>query len=262
MNQKIQIVSETIQAANIQADATIFAASIAALGLIVGLVVSWGTAKYIQRRTSIDELKRNTYLKVVDSYSRMLSLFSMITVDPKRTSEEFTLKVEAFSAAIDQSMFVCDTKTKVKIVEFYEIFFSELVLIQDSISAVFEASQNCEIAYTTYSELMSELEPIKSRLTDLQVEDPAQRNIENAIKLLEDKLNFSKKYLDDAQKQDDVLKELCTNLEPKIHEFINKINRKAVDIMYSLRQEIGIKTDIKNDMELNERLKKLVLKSK
>jgi len=39
MNQNIQIVSETIQAANIQADATIFAASIAALGLIVGLVV-------------------------------------------------------------------------------------------------------------------------------------------------------------------------------------------------------------------------------
>lgn len=262
MNQNIQIVSETIQAANIQADATIFAASIAALGLIVGLVVSWCTAKHIQRKTSIDEIRRNTYLKTVDSYSRMIASLSMITVDPKKTSDEFKPRFENFVAAIDQSMFVCNTKTKVKIVEFYEIFFTELKLIEDPISSIFDASQDCEIAYKTYSEIMSELEPIKSRLVDLQVEDPAQKNIENALQLLDDKFIFSRKYLQAAQEKGDLVQELCTDAEPKIYDFMIKVNTKAVDVMYSLRQEIGIKTDIKIDMELNERLKKLILKSK
>lgn len=262
MNQKIQIVSETIQAANIQADATICAASIAALGLIVGLVVSWYTAKHIQRKTSIDEIRRNTYLKTVDSYSRMIASLSMITVDPKKTSDEFKPRFENFVAAIDQSMFVCDTKTKVKLIEFYEIFFTELKLIEDPISSIFDASQDCEIAYQTYSQIMSELEPIKSRLIDLQLEDPRQKNIENALQLFDDKLNFSHKYLQAAQEKGDLVQELCTIAEPKIHDFIIKINTKAVDVMYSLRQEIGIKTDIKTDMELNERLKKLVLKGK
>ncbi|QOW41796.1 hypothetical protein G0027_02380 [Acinetobacter indicus] len=186
----------------------------------------------------------------------------MVSDKPGTVHDEFKPRFENFVAAIDQSMFVCDTKTKVKLVEFYEIFFIELKLIEDPISSIFDASQDCEIAYKTYSKIMSELEPIKSRLVDLQVEDPGQKNIENALQLLDDKLIFSRKYLQAAQEKGDLVQELCTDAEPKIHDFMIKINTKAVDVMYSLRQEIGIKTDIKTDMELNERLKKLVLKSK
>lgn len=267
----IHKISETIQAATIQADASVHAANIqatatvnaayvSAVGIVLGLLISWLTAKFIQRKTSVDELRRSTYLKTVESYSALMGVITMIPVNPQIISKEFALKVDHFAVSMDQAMFVCETETKEKIVEFYKIFVEEFALIKNDIFKIGDASEDCDLAYKMHADLMSELEPIKSRLIDLQIENPAQKNIEHALKLLEDKIEFSNKYLEDANNKDKDLQILCFNVNSNIKKFEEIINSKAIDVMYCLRQEIGINTNKNLDMQLNERLKELLVK--
>lgn len=254
----INNIPEVMQAAQIQADATVWAAICSTIAIIVGLFISYLTAKHIQRNTTIDELRRETYLNTVESYSRFMATLFLISADPKKISTDFLHKSENFSASIDKAMLVCSTNTKEKIVEFQEIFFQEYEPLKDRISGVLEASDDCDLAYGSHSSILAELEPIKVHLISLQVEDPAHEKIENALRLIDDKLKFANNYHVDALKKGELLKEKYRELNIGLGLFEKKVRPKALEVMYSFRQEIGIPTDKSLDRELNERINKLL----
>lgn len=251
-------IPEAIQAAQIQADATFNAAIFSTIAIVIGLFVSYLTAKRIQRNTSIDELRRTTYLNTVETFSRFIATLSMVSHNPKKCSEEFYQIAKDFFISLDNTMFVCSTNTKVKIVEFYEIFFLEYDLIKNDIHEVFQLNDDLELTYQSHSKALGELEPIKVHLTELQIKDPLDIKIRSALDLMEARIIFAEKYRDDASKIEQQLKSECLLFSEKYDHFEKKIRPKANNVMYFLRQEIGIPTDKILDKNLNDRINTLL----
>ncbi|MCR6567045.1 hypothetical protein [Acinetobacter baumannii] len=56
------MIDSTIKAAQIQADYALISASIGAVGIILGILISWYTALHLQKVARLAETRRDVYL--------------------------------------------------------------------------------------------------------------------------------------------------------------------------------------------------------
>ena len=132
------------------------------------------------------------------------------------------------------------------------------MLIRNDIYGVFQLNDELELTYQSHSIALGEIEPIKVHLTELQIKDPSDIKIKSALELMDARIKFSEKYLDDASNIEKKLENMRQNFSEKYNRFEKKVRPKAINVMYFLRQEIGIPTDKKIDKELNDRINTLL----
>ncbi|EPF6740910.1 hypothetical protein NPI17_002817, partial [Acinetobacter baumannii] len=67
------MIDSTIKAAQIQADYALISASIGAVGIILGILISWYTALHLQKVVRLAETRRDVYLELIEHYSFMVN---------------------------------------------------------------------------------------------------------------------------------------------------------------------------------------------
>ncbi|MDC4699695.1 hypothetical protein OHV78_15630 [Acinetobacter baumannii] len=73
------MIDSTIKAAQIQADYALISASIGAVGIILGILISWYTALHLQKVARLAETRRDVYLELIEHYSFMVNGFFKIS---------------------------------------------------------------------------------------------------------------------------------------------------------------------------------------
>lgn len=69
------MIEATIKAAQIQANYALISAFIGAVGIILGILISWYTALHLQKVARLAETRRDVYLELIEHYSFMVNGF-------------------------------------------------------------------------------------------------------------------------------------------------------------------------------------------
>lgn len=248
-------VEAIIQAANVQADATIHAAWWAAFGIATGVIGSWCTSLHLQKNNRITETRREIYSETVGAYSSMCSVIASLHADPGTAQSKLLEVVEKFAIGLDKAMFVCETRTKAEIVDFYETYLPFIENFANNLGTFLDKYNTLENEKKRHDETMEELNEIWKKLDEISIENPKDQKILNTLDLINRKIDESSKIIDQIDKAESSYIEEVNILINEFYKNFDKLNVKAINVMYFLRQEIGIKTDLEYDMKLNNRLK-------
>lgn len=249
--------SSAIQAAHIQADATIQAAWWAAGGIVLGLIVSWLTSLTLQKNSRVAETRREIYVEAVAAYSKLTSVMASIHIDPKTAFSRYLEAVEHFALTLDKAMFVCETTTKSKIVDFYEVFIPTIETISLNLGMLVEKYDDLEFEKNSHEQIMDQLSKIWEKLDDFSIENPLHEKIQNTLDLINSKIAKSALIVERIEEAETAFIEERKNIIDNFNTLYIQLNDQALDAMYLLRQEIGIKNNITLDKILNERLKNI-----
>lgn len=247
----------TIQGSKIQANAALVGALLGFLGVIFTLIATWLTVLRSGKVSRLAELRRQVYLETIEAYSQMLSEFATFSKNPLQLKDNLFLKVERFGSSLDKTMFVCDTKTKEAIVEFYEVYIPELKNFSKEVFPFIDAYKELIAEEKRHQDVMNQFEKFYSLLDELKVEDPKSDKFKNIFELLDHKIENSTKVIKKIEEKEDFYNGLEIKVSSIASNFIEKLNEKSSEVMYLLREEIDIKNNKELDKKLNERLRKL-----
>lgn len=247
--------STAIKAATIQADATIEAAWWAAGGIIVGLIASWRTGLSLQKKSRVAEIRREIYVEVVAAYSRMNCVIASMCIEPKTALNRLLDAVEQFTVSIDKAMFVCETTTKAEIVNFYHIFIPVLAKIYENLEKIIDKYDDLEFEKTSHDKVIEQLSVMWDKLDEFSIDNSINEKIKNALDLIDSKIDRSNLIIERIKTAENLFIEERKAINYELHDLFSQLNDKALDVMYSLRLEIGIKNNKPLDKILNEKLK-------
>ncbi len=257
MSPELLSVAATIQGAQIQANATYWAALWGALGLIASIGITWLYTNYLQRKARVAECRREVYLALAEAYSKLMAGFQHTPFIPQNYDEYIRGRLDNFSVLLDKTMFICETSTKKEILDFYRIFIPLANEMLGSIQDTVESYNNILVLKKQHEIELDKLKPIHDRLDEINIENPIDEKIKNALELLKTKFGSIEELTSQIKEQEKKYALVRDEVSEKNKISLEIINDKAINLMYLLRQDIGIKTNRKLDKYINEKLKEL-----
>ncbi|WP_334069821.1 hypothetical protein [Acinetobacter colistiniresistens] len=250
-------IEAVIEAAKIQANSTFMAAIIAAIGLGLGVVASWFTGLHLQKKDKIAETRREVYSQLIETYSTLTAVLSILILHPNEAQQKYTDAITAFSTSLDKAMFVCETSTKKEIVQFLSFFLPAMSIFSDKLFNFLQKFEELMIENEKHQNVLKEFTDIRLKITDIKIDNPQDQRIQNILNLLNEKISETKKIVEQLSKVENEYKLKMKELHDEQNEINEQITDKALSVMYLLRQEIGIKNDTKQDFILNQMIKNI-----
>lgn len=256
MVEEILAVKATIEAAEIQKWGMIWAAIIGGAALGVGVFVSWLTSLHLQRVARLAETRKVVYLELVEAYSDMHTAFHLLLSDVDKNWPKLTQLILDFGKKAAKTMFICETKTKLEIVEFLKSFdiltksfFQEMVDVK-------ELSDELNSLSKQHTEIMQKFNEASNILHRIKIEDPSSKTIPNIFKYFDEQIDHSNKHIPLIENKEKELIEKIQIMQPFIQDLAKTLDDKVVPISHMLRSELGAKTNVNLDMKIQSELNK------
>lgn len=241
----------TIKAAELQAEATMWAAAIGGSGIVIGLLISWWTALHLQKVARIAETRRNVYLELVEAYSNMVSGFYTIGFDIEKNWKLQTTLILNFSKAIDKTTFVCKTETKSEIYKLLKIFKEKYLLINGEMNSVLETLGELNDLTSRHEQIMSRFDEALATLEIIKREGRDDEKTNHILKYFDEKTDESELCIPLITEKAKELDAKKTPMQLSIVEFVDELNDLILPITHMLRKELGAKTDVSLDLKLH-----------
>lgn len=251
MSEELFSAIATLKGAQIQANYTLIASCIGAIGIVVGILLSWYTALHLQKVSRLAETRKTVYLEFAESYSLLLLGLQVLQIEKHNFQSELWHRITSFSTNIDKVMFVCDTKNKKEVVDFVNLILPKIEVLMFEITGYFDLFQELESLVKKHSDALDGLKVLYHKLDELRIDNPEDERAKNIFKLINFKIEDAKKFMQpiiDKEKEFDEKNNKITGL---IKEFTEELDEGISNVMYLLRSEIGAKTDIKLDKSIS-----------
>lgn len=251
MSEEIISAIATIKGAQIQAYYTLIASCVGAVGIVVGIILSWYTALHLQKVSRLAETRKTVYLEFAEAYSKLIAGLQLIQIEKHKYQSELFSSFSNFSTCTDKVMFVCNTKTKKEVVCYLNNILPKIELIIFEIASYFDLSQSLEVLVKDHQESLESLDRFYLKLDELHIDNPEDERSKNIFKLIDFKLKQSERLIQPISEKEKELEEKHEEIAENIKKFTNELNEGVTEVIYLLRKEIGAKTDIHLDKKLS-----------
>ncbi|MGQ1268769.1 hypothetical protein ACT42M_11510 [Acinetobacter baumannii] len=251
MSEEILSALATIRGAEIQAYYTLIASCVGAVGIVIGIILSWYTALHLQKVSRLAETRKTVYLEFAEAYSKLIAGFQLIQIEKHKFQSELFSRFSNFSTCIDKVMFVCNTKTKKEVVYYINNILPKIELIMFEIAGYFDSSQSLEGLVKEHQESLESLKILYLKLDELHIENPEDERSKNIFKLIDFKLKQSERLIQPITEKENEFEEKHEKIAESIKKITNELNAQLSEVIYLLRKEIGAKTVIHLDKTLS-----------
>lgn len=255
MEDLIITVAATIQAAEIQAEATIKSACIGATGICVGVIISWCTALHLQKVARLTEVKSVVYLEMIESYSNMTMGMTAVLFDSFEKWANHQNLIANFNSSLEKVRFICETETKVKITNSFSIFWEVYNNIDELVPPIRKIREDIINRKARKNEITTLFGEKFHHFEELKKADPNNSELNNILKSMNRLIEELEEVERELKNDEDILREKSVITQIKINETIKNLNLKFLPIIHLLRKEIGAKTDVQKDLFLYKPLK-------
>ncbi len=97
MSEEIISAIATIKGAQIQAYYTLIASCVGAVGIVVGIILSWYTALHLQKVSRLAETRKTVYLEFAEAYSKLIAGLQLIQIEKHKYQSELFSSFSNFS---------------------------------------------------------------------------------------------------------------------------------------------------------------------
>lgn len=257
MNYELLAIQATVKAAELQAEATVWAAVVGGIAIGMGLFISWFTALHIQKVNRLTEIRRDVYLDLVDSYSDMVTGFHTLLLDFDKNWPNQINSIMKVSKNIDKASFVCETITKAKIFEFIKLFNATYLNLKDVVKPIIKNMEELNKLKNKYNEIYLRKSNAHSELDKINMEGLDPLKIEHIINYLKEQSDREKSIIPLISSKEHQLRLLIIAIQPFISNIIDELNEEVIPISHLLRKELGAKTNVNLDIETQNALNKL-----
>lgn len=247
------IVEATIKAAEIQRDGAVYSALIGGLALGVGVFASWRTALHLQRVARLMETRKDVYLSLAASYSEMVTEIYLVMHDIKNNVPKVTQAIINFSKNVDKAIFICETDTKVEIVNFLKVFEVFCEALRADLNELSRLANELDDLSNQSDMLIKKFNDAMRVYDEVWMENPKSERVPNILNYTDAQLKRNNENIELIVKKEDELNHCKKTTEPHIDELVKELNSKVVIVTYKLRRELGAETDINLDTEINSR---------
>ncbi|EXI35463.1 hypothetical protein J647_3647 [Acinetobacter baumannii 846928] len=251
MSEEIFSALATIKGAQIQAYYTLIASCVGAIGIVVGIILSWYTALHLQKVSRLAETRKGVYLEFAEAYSMLLNGLQLIQIEKHKYQNELFSRFSNFSTCLDKIMFVCNTETKKEVVNYINNIMPNIELIMFEIAGYFDLSQKLDALVKDHDESIESLKNLYQKLDELRIENPSDERTDNIFKLIEFKLKESERLIQPIIEKEKEFEEKHEQIAFKIKKITNDLNANIGEVIFMLRKEIGAKTDIHLDQTIS-----------
>ncbi|WP_335977773.1 hypothetical protein [Acinetobacter calcoaceticus] len=251
MSEELFSAIATLKGAQIQANYTLIASCIGAIGIVVGILLSWYTALHLQKVSRLAETRKTVYLEFAESYSLLLSGLQVLQIEKHSFQSELLNRIMTFSTNLDKVIFVCDTRTKKEVVDFVNLILPKIEFLMFELTGYFDLSQELENLVKRHSDSLDNLNILYHKLDELRINNLQDEREENIFKLIEFKIEDAGKLMQPIIDKEEAFDEKNNKITGIIKEFTEELNKGISNVMYLLRSEIGAKTDIKLDKSIS-----------
>lgn len=256
MLEKMLAAQATIKAAELQAEATMWAAAIGGVAIVFGLLFSWRTALHLQRVARLAETRKNVYLDMVGAYSDMITGFHTLLLEFEKNWPNQIHAIMEFSKKVDVATFVCETETKEKIFEFLKSFENTFLYLQNEMTPLKELIDELNSLSNRHKEIISNFEEAAKALEKIKIENRDPQKIQNILDYVEEQMRDGSKYVPLIAQKEGEVKEKINSVYPFIKKLADDLNDRVLPITHLLREELGAKTNIKLDVKIHEEIKR------
>ncbi|XYS40617.1 hypothetical protein ACSUAE_11240 [Acinetobacter baumannii] len=180
------MIDATIKAAQIQANYALISAFIGAVGIILGILISWYTALHLQKVARLAETRRDVYLELIEHYSFMVNGFSKFLLDSHSWTFFFE-NITKFCITVDKAAFISTTETKKELYEFLESFNDNLNRRIQSVNEFMEAVEELEQLKIKRKNLTEIFNKKMELLDNLQIQNPRDERIPKILNFIDEK---------------------------------------------------------------------------
>lgn len=255
MPDEILTTQAIIRAAELQAEATVFAGLIGAVAIVCGLILSWRTALHLQRVSRLAETKRDVYLDLVQAYSEMITGFQMLGSEIEKNWISQKVLILNFSKMVDKVSFICETETKNEIFNFLELFKEKYLVVENQIEPILKVSEELGSLVSQHKIIMERFDNAARVLETIKIENRNPDKIENILKYFDEKLLEADRCLPLLTQKEIEFNSMRKPAHDLITSFVHDLGDMVLPITRRLRKELGAKTNIILDDKLHLRIR-------
>lgn len=204
---------------------------------------------HFQKVARLAETRKNVYLELVEAYSNMFSAFHLLLSDIKNNWPILIKSILDFGKEVDKTMFVCETKTKVEILRFLDVFKEAIESFHEEMVDVRELADELDSLSKEHDEIMQRFAEASNTLHKIKIEEPNSDKIESIFKYFDEQLKRSKEHIPLIVQKENELIARVKVMQPYITKLTDNLNKNILPISHLLRAELGAKTDIQLDIK-------------
>lgn len=247
-------IAATIQAAEIQANATskatVIAACIGGFSIFLGVIASWYTALHLQKVARLSETRKEVYLEFFETYTFMTSEIKLMLDKLNEKWPDFNKCVFSLNNKMNKVLFICETKNK-------ESLYIYSVLLVEKINEFVNEIKPLADLKIEHSRLLEDLNQLKIQEHEIVLKNERTKfNGDNQIreKNENDYLNVLQEKIVDLESSIIQIASRLNSLQIGKREYINQLvktlNEGFMPLSHKLRTELGAKTDIELDHKI------------
>lgn len=237
----LTIVTATIRAAEIQAAATMSAAYYGAVGIALGLLVSWITALSLQNSARIRDTKRDVYLEYFDTYSSMIMGLSSILLSPPDEWGSRVSQLKVFSEKIDKVCLICNSDTDTAFGKAIPVFINVIEQIDHELANLRSHYYILGKAQEEYNMLVNDFNIDLEKLEGLKAQGNYSLEFSILSVTLYKKIGISEKKFTKLEELKKIMRDNKILTQVSINQSIKNLNIAFKPVINLLRKEIGIK---------------------
>lgn len=230
----------TIQGAQIQANYSLLAAIIGAVGIILAAWLAWRNGMKLHQHNNIIEAKRDVYLDTVAKYQQLVSDYKLLIILPEKLYEILLNNNREFHISINKVRLICDPKNKEMVNDFQEDVNEHIA----GLFTYFDCFINSHKSLIAYQ---GEVKLKRKERDDLTEKYPDNfrglsfngDEVSEKISILNNRLVVLNGEYQACQVEYDYNKEQAIE---KTQQFENELNLKYIEFSKALRAELMIKS--------------------
>lgn len=159
----------TIHAAQIQANYTLWAASISsivgAVGIFFAAWYAWQSGIKLHQHNNIIEAKREVYLDAIVKYQQLVNDLKLITYAPEKFQEIYLTNKKEFLISINKVQLICDSANKAVVLDLKSNIDSKIIELFENFNMLFESRHSLV-------DLNEKNELVKKEMDDFFLQNP------------------------------------------------------------------------------------------
>lgn len=233
------------------AQATTEAAIIGGGALALGVFFSWLTSMHLQKIARLAETRKQVYLDLVDSYSKINVNLHLLFLDINSNLPNFITSIIDFSNRLDKAMFICNTDTKILLNDFAIKFGDFFNNVCSEVKLAKELAIDLDNLAEQHEDIIKRFKEAQNFLQGIVMEDPESSKINKILDYSSLQLEYSKKHIPLINEKEEELKTEIERVKPIIDKLLKDLSKDIPQIVHKLRKELGAKTDIKQDLQIS-----------
>lgn len=247
----------TVQAAEIQADATfnsaVIAAIIGGIGIGLGVIASWYTALHLQKMARIKEIRSVVYLELMDSQAEMVTALTSLMLEPMEKWTNIQRLLFRFTEKLEKVGFICETETKVEIAKSFKYIVQAVMEIDELVVPIRKLRNEGKEYQAKYDQLVTFFNVDIEQLKTLKSQDPNNSKIGDLVISLTSQQEKSETLSEELNKVKSKLETEQIETQKKINYVMDTLKINFLPIMHLLRNELGLKTNVELDKAMHKR---------